>query len=111
MKSQRQPERKQTPPPTKPSVPKAPVTKASIKKDADIGNLFEKDNFKWMIIGGAVMALGFILMAGGRSDNPAVFNPKEVYGTVRITIAPIIILAGFVIEIVALFRKPKPANS
>jgi hypothetical protein len=46
-------------------------------------------------------------MAGGKSQDPNVFNTKEVYSTVRITIAPIIILAGFVIEIIAIFRQPK----
>ncbi len=72
-----------------------------------MGELFEKDNLKWMLIGGVVMAIGFFLMAGGRSEDPNVFNPSEVYGVRRITIAPIIILAGLVIEIYAIFRKPK----
>jgi hypothetical protein len=60
-----------------------------------------------MLIGVAVMIVGFLLMAGGKSQDPNVFNTKEVYSTVRITIAPIIILAGFVIEIIAIFRQPK----
>jgi hypothetical protein len=60
-----------------------------------------------MMIGAGVMILGFLLMAGGRSDDPNVFNVNEVYGTRRITIAPIIILAGLVIEIVAIFRQPR----
>ena len=72
-----------------------------------MGTLFEKTNFKWMLIGVVVMALGFILMAGGKSSDPNVFDPKQVYGTTRITIAPIIILAGLVIEIIAIFRQPK----
>lgn len=72
-----------------------------------MGQLFEKDNFKWMLIGGVVMAIGFLLMAGGRSEDPTVFNPKEVYGFRRITIAPIVILAGLAIEIYAIFRSPK----
>ena len=60
-----------------------------------------------MLIGVAVMIVGFLLMAGGKSQDPNVFNTKEVYSTVRITIAPIIILAGFIIEIIAIFRQPK----
>lgn len=72
-----------------------------------MGQLFEKDNLKWMLIGGVVMAIGFLLMAGGRSEDPNVFNPNEVYGFRRITIAPIIILAGLAIEIYAIFRSPK----
>jgi len=78
-----------------------------VKTTAGMGTLFEKTNFKWMLIGVVVMALGFILMAGGKSSDPNVFDPKQVYGTTRITIAPIIILAGLVIEIIALFRQPK----
>ncbi|HEX6334239.1 MAG TPA: DUF3098 domain-containing protein [Flavisolibacter sp.] len=46
-------------------------------------------------------------MAGGSSEDPNVFDPKSVYSPVRITIAPIIILAGLVIEIIAIFRQPK----
>ena len=69
--------------------------------------LFGKENFKWMIIGVAVIALGFLLMAGGKSGDPNVFNEKEVYSSLRITVAPIVLLAGFAIEVVAIFRKPK----
>ena len=72
-----------------------------------MGTLFDKGNLTWMLIGLVVMALGFILMAGGRSADPNVFNADEVYGTRRITIAPIIILAGLVLLIVAIFRTPK----
>lgn len=94
-------------PAAKPTAAKTTTAKTIVVKKEDAGKLFEKENFKWMLIGVGVMALGLILMAGGRSDDPNVFNPKEVYGTVRITIAPIIILAGLVIEIFALFRQPK----
>ena len=69
--------------------------------------LFGKDNFIWMIAGLAVMGLGFFLMAGGKSPDPNVFNDKEVYSQTRITIAPILIIAGLVIEIFAIMRKPK----
>lgn len=68
--------------------------------------MFEKTNYTWMLIGAAVMIVGFFLMAGGRSEDPNVFNPDEVYGFRRITIAPIVILAGLVIEVYAIFRKP-----
>ena len=69
--------------------------------------IFTKENYVWMAAGLLVMAIGMFLMAGGKSEDPNVFNPKEVYGTVRITIAPILIIAGLVIEIFAIFRKPK----
>lgn len=71
------------------------------------GNLFGKENYTWITIGLVIIGLGLILMAGGKSDDPNVFNPREVYSTVRITVAPILILAGFVVEIYAIFRKPK----
>ena len=83
------------------------ATSPQKKTSVSMGQLFEKDNFKWMLIGGVVMAIGFLLMAGGRSEDPTVFNPKEVYGFRRITIAPIVILAGLAIEIYAIFRSPK----
>lgn len=79
----------------------------AIKHTGGIGVLFEKTNLRWMLIGVVVMALGFILMAGGKSPDPNVFDKTKVYSTTRITIAPIIILAGLVIEIIAIFRQPK----
>ena len=92
--------------PTKSSAP------AATKKRETAGELFGKENFKWMLIGVGVLMLGFILMAGGGSDDPNVFNKDEVYSTRRITIAPIIILIGLAIEIYAIFRQPKtPATA
>jgi hypothetical protein len=70
-------------------------------------SIFSKENYMWMLAGLIVMAIGMFLMSGGKSDNPAVFNKDEVYSFRRITIAPIIILVGLVIEIFAIFRKPK----
>lgn len=69
--------------------------------------LFDKQNKIWMLAGIAIMILGFLLMAGGRSEDPNVFDPNEVYSTRRITVAPITILAGLVVLIVAIFRQPK----
>ncbi len=71
--------------------------------------MFNKENYKWMLAGIVVMAIGMFLMAGGKSTDPNVFDEKQVYSTTRITIAPILILAGLVIEIFAIFRKPKGA--
>lgn len=80
---------------------------AATKRREAAGELFGKENFKWMLIGMGVLILGFILMAGGGSDDPNVFNKDEVYSTRRITIAPIIILLGIAIEIYAIFRQNK----
>ena len=69
--------------------------------------LFDKGNYRWMLIGLGVLALGFFLMAGGKSSDPNVFNADEVYSTTRITIAPMLIIAGFIIEIFAIMKKSK----
>ena len=69
--------------------------------------LFGRDNYKWMLIGLVVMAIGFFLMAGGKSSQPNVFNDKDVYSTTRITIAPILIIAGLLVEIYAIMKRPK----
>ncbi len=68
--------------------------------------LFGKRNYKIMIIGLAVIALGFILMAGGGSDDPNVFN-EEIYSFRRIRLAPTLVLIGLAIEIYAILAKPK----
>jgi drug/metabolite transporter (DMT)-like permease len=69
--------------------------------------LFDKENLVWMLGGVVIMIIGFFLMAGGRSEDPNVFNPDEVYSTTRITVAPIVILIGLIVLIVAIFRQPK----
>ena len=60
-----------------------------------------------MLIGLVIMAIGFFLMAGGKSGDPGVFNDSDVYSTRRITIAPILIVGGLVVEIFAIMKKPK----
>ena len=73
-------------------------------------SMFSKDNYIWMLVGLIVIALGMFLMSGGKSNtDPAVFNKEAVYSPIRITLAPILILAGLVIEIFAIFKKPKTA--
>lgn len=83
---------------------------ATSKKQANVNPLFGKENFVWMIAGGIVMSLGFVLMAGGKSADPTQFNDNEIYSTTRITIAPLLIIIGFVLEIIAIMKKPKPTN-
>ncbi len=72
-----------------------------------INNLFGKENYMWMLAGVVVIILGFILMAGGKSADPKIFDPNEVYSTTRITIAPLLIIIGFILEIVGIMKKPK----
>lgn len=68
--------------------------------------LFEKANYKILLIGIAVIALGFILMSGGGSDNPKVFN-EDVFSFRRIRLAPTVVLIGFGITIYSIFKKSK----
>jgi hypothetical protein len=62
-----------------------------------------------MIIGLVVIAVGFILMAGGGSDDPNVFNP-DIFNWRRIRLAPTVILIGFAVEVYAILLKPKSAK-
>jgi hypothetical protein len=80
---------------------------SAVSKDTKSYPIFEKENYLWMLGGIVIMAIGFILMAGGKSSDPNQFHPEEVYSTTRITIAPILILAGLGLEIFAIFKKPK----
>ncbi len=68
--------------------------------------LFGKRNYIIMLVGILVIALGFILMAGGGSDDPTVFN-EEIYNFRRIRLAPTLVLIGLAIEIYAIFANPK----
>ncbi|WP_319272333.1 DUF3098 domain-containing protein [uncultured Draconibacterium sp.] len=65
-----------------------------------------KENYKLMAIGFAVIVIGFILMAGGGSDDPNVFS-EDIFNFRRITLAPIVLLLGFGFEIYAIMKKPK----
>jgi hypothetical protein len=91
-----------TAPKTKPVQPGKPA--ASAGKMADFA--FTKENYRLMLIGLALMALGFILMIGGGSKDPNVFSP-DIFSFQRITLAPVLILAGFVVEIFAIMKKSK----
>ena len=68
--------------------------------------LFEKVNYKILLIGLAVIAVGFILMSGGGSDNPNVFN-EEIFNFRRIRLAPTVVLIGFGITIYSILAKSK----
>lgn len=78
------------------------------KEKTNTNFAFTKINYILMIVGVVVILIGFALMAGGGSDDPNVFNP-EIFSTRRITIAPIIVMAGFIIEAIAIMYKSKSA--
>jgi len=77
--------------------------------------VFGKDNYKLMIIGLAVIVLGFVLMYGKTDDifstSEGLRNASFSFSThIKITLAPIVVLTGFVIEIIAIMKRPKPVN-
>jgi len=82
--------------------------KSEVKKtdDPKIVMPFSKKNYTLLLVGVGLIALGFLLMVGGKSNDPNVFN-EELFSFRRITLAPILILAGFVVEIYAIMLKPK----
>ncbi len=67
---------------------------------------FGRENYMWMIVGIALIFLGFVLMSGGGSEDPAVWDPA-VLSPRRITIAPIVVMAGFIVEVYAIVKKSK----
>ena len=80
------------------------TTKKPLHKQ-DLNFVFGKRNYTFMFIGLAVIALGFILMSGGGSDDPNVFN-EEIYNIRRIRLAPALVLLGFGIQVYAILVNP-----
>ncbi|MDX2415656.1 MAG: DUF3098 domain-containing protein [Bacteroidales bacterium] len=76
-----------------------------IEKKKETGFALGKENYKLLAIGLVIIVIGFLLMLGGKSDDPTVFNEK-MFNFRRITLAPIIVLAGFIFEIWAIMKKP-----
>jgi hypothetical protein len=68
--------------------------------------LFDTINYKILWVGLAVIALGFLLMSGGGSEDPAVFN-EEIFSFRRIRLAPAVVLLGFGITIYSILKNPK----
>lgn len=68
--------------------------------------VFSKLNYRLLIIGLVVLLIGFLLMAGGGSDDPTKFDPG-IFSFRRVTFGPVIVLIGFVIEGVAIMYRPK----
>lgn len=82
----------------------AKKTKKQNLKSEDF--LFEKRNYQIMTIGIVIILIGFILMAGGGSDDPEIFN-EEIYNFRRIRLAPTLVLIGLAVEIYAIMANPK----
>jgi len=65
---------------------------------------FGRENFKWVAIGVALIALGMLLMMGGYNDNPEVWDESKIYSMRRILLAPIVILVGLGVQVYAIFK-------
>ncbi len=79
------------------------------KEESKSNFVFGKRNYKFMFIGLALIAIGFILMSGGGSDDPNVFNP-EIFNWRRIRLAPTLILLGFAIQVYAILVNTDKKN-
>ena len=76
------------------------------KEETKFPMALSKENYKLMLIGLGIILFGFILMGGGGSDDPNVFD-ESIFSFTRITLAPIVVLAGFCFEIYAIMKKTK----
>jgi len=76
-------------------------------KESGIGILFDMRNYLLMIGGVLLIVIGFIVMSGGGSTDPKVFNGDQLFSAQRLTVAPLLILLGFAVEVVAIMLKPK----
>ena len=71
--------------------------------------IFGKKNYKFLFIGLACIVIGFILMSGGGSDDPNVFD-ESIYSWRRIRLAPTLVLIGFGIQVYAILLNPNKAS-
>jgi len=88
----------------KKQTPKTSTQKVKEKPQLDFA--FGKINYQLLIIGVAFLLVGYVLMIGGGSDDPNVFSEK-IFNFQRLTLAPILLIIGFVIEVFAIMIKPK----
>ena len=90
--------------------PKAGAAKVALKeekKETSPNTLaFAKENYYIILAGIAVLVIGYLLMVGGGSDDPNVYNP-EIFSARRVTVAPITLLIGFVVVLVGIMKSPK----
>lgn len=89
---------------TKEKVSSSGVSKSNTNETPFI---FDRTNYYIMIVGIVVILIGFVLMSGGATSDPNVFPKEELYSFRRITLAPIVVMIGFAIEIYAILKRPK----
>jgi hypothetical protein len=94
---------------SKPSQKANVDTQRSTKTNSPSLFMFNKENYILMITGIAVVIVGFLLMIGKNNVDPNVFPSDEIYSFRRITLAPLVVMIGFGIEIFAILKKPNQA--
>ena len=77
-----------------------------MKEKNNLDFAFTKQNYMLLLVGVALICAGLLLMIGGGSDDPTIFSDK-IFDSQRLTLAPILIAAGFIVEIFAIMNKPK----
>ena len=82
------------------------MDKKNLKSKNEVEFAIGRMNFLYIAIGVTIIAIGFLLMLGGRSPDPEVFNP-EIFSIRRITLAPIVAVSGFFFIVWAIMKKPK----
>jgi NADH:ubiquinone oxidoreductase subunit 6 (subunit J) len=77
-------------------------------KELENGPMFslDKQNYRLMVIGCVIVLIGFVLMMGGGSEDPNVFS-REIFSPRRITVAPVVVMAGYIFIMYAILKKPK----
>ena len=71
---------------------------------------FQSENYRWLLIGLSINIIGFLCMIGGGTDDPTKFDSDALFSPIRITVAPFLIVLGYVIIIYSIMRKPKSSN-
>lgn len=85
----------------------ADKSKVADKANAELQMPLGKQNYILMAAGFGLIVLGFILMTGGGNNDPNVFEAERLFSFRRITLAPILVLAGFALEVYAIMKRPK----
>ncbi len=88
-----------------------PVSGKSTTKAATVGVpardfIFDKSNYRIVLLGVGLILLGLFLMAGGKSPDPHVFRYDEIFSFRRVTLAPVLMMIGFCLQIYAIMKKP-----
>ncbi len=117
----KQPQRPQQRPQQTPAQPKrtapapAPIRRTEKKErifsEGSRELIFGRQNFIYMGIGLALVLIGLALMAGGGMPDPAVWEPERIYSGRRITLAPLLMVAGFIVVIMGIFKKPETIST